>query len=132
MVELSDTPLEMGSVRPVKILGVLALLDEDETDWKLLALDSGHKLADSIHSLADLETHFPGSVDRVRHWFQFYKTTDGKAENEFAFEGAARDVGLAQAIVWETHASWAALCRGEIPAGELHIPDQVPSAAKGE
>jgi inorganic pyrophosphatase len=38
-----------GQVKQVKILGVMALLDEGETDWKLIAIDIKDPLADQIN-----------------------------------------------------------------------------------
>lgn len=87
VVELSDAPLAMGSVNAVKVLGVLALLDEEETDWKVLAINADHPLAPQLKNAEDVELHFPGKIDAVREWFRNYKTTDGKAVNEFAFDG---------------------------------------------
>jgi inorganic pyrophosphatase len=34
-----------GQVKQVKILGVMALLDEGETDWKLIAIDVNDPMA---------------------------------------------------------------------------------------
>ena len=42
------------------------------------------------------------------------------------------DVGFAHRVIWDTHAAWAALCRGEIKPVDLVIPKVVPKAAKGE
>jgi inorganic pyrophosphatase len=75
VIELSETPMKMGAVKAVKIIGVLALLDEGETDWKLLALDSEHPLADQIKSKEDVELHFPGLIHTIREWLRNYKTT---------------------------------------------------------
>jgi inorganic pyrophosphatase len=97
VVELSDAPLAMGSVNAVKVLGVLALLDEEETDWKVLAINADHPLASQLKNAEDVELHFPGKIDAVREWFRNYKTTDGKAVNEFAFDGKVSAV-LSHAI----------------------------------
>ncbi len=40
-----------GSVVAVKILGVLALIDEGETDWKIIAIDVNDILAKDIYDL---------------------------------------------------------------------------------
>lgn len=132
VVELSSGPIEIGHVKTVKIVGVLALLDENETDWKLLAVDVDHPLASKVRTLEDVEEHFPKSMHRVREWFRHYKTTDGKPQNVFGFEERFLDVGYAHKVIWETHAAWAALCKGEVPKMELWIPQEVPKAAKGE
>lgn len=38
-----------GQIKQVKILGVLALLDEGETDWKLLAIDIRDPMAEKLN-----------------------------------------------------------------------------------
>lgn len=75
VVELSKEPIQMGAVRAVKVVGVIALLDEGETDWKILAIDSTNPLADSVKTIEDIETHFPGQINTVREWLRNYKTT---------------------------------------------------------
>ncbi len=37
-----------GSIIPVKIVGVLGLIDEGETDWKLIGIDIRDKLASQV------------------------------------------------------------------------------------
>lgn len=36
-------------MKQVKILGVMALLDEGETDWKLIAIDINDPMADKVN-----------------------------------------------------------------------------------
>ena len=38
-----------GEVKAVKVLGVMALIDEGETDWKLLAIDVNDPLASKMN-----------------------------------------------------------------------------------
>jgi inorganic pyrophosphatase len=38
-----------GEVKQVKILGVMALIDEGETDWKVLAIDVKDPLASKMN-----------------------------------------------------------------------------------
>ena len=38
VIEFGTRQLATGSVTPVKVLGVLALLDSGETDWKILVM----------------------------------------------------------------------------------------------
>lgn len=49
VVEIGETSLEFGSITPVKILGCLALIDEDETDWKIITIRKDHPLADKTN-----------------------------------------------------------------------------------
>ena len=42
------------------MLGTLALIDDGETDWKLLAIDVNDPLAKSLNDIGDLEKLMPG------------------------------------------------------------------------
>ena len=46
-----------GSVVPVKVLGALALIDEGETDWKIVTIDVRDPLANEIKDLARFLFH---------------------------------------------------------------------------
>ena len=41
--------------------------------------------------IEDVEREMPGTVAGIRDWYKYYKTVDGKPENEYAFGGAAKD-----------------------------------------
>ena len=42
------------------MLGTLALIDDGETDWKLLAIDVNDPLAKSLNDIGDVEKLMPG------------------------------------------------------------------------
>ena len=52
--------------------------------------------------------------DAIREWFKMYKTADGKPENSFAFDGAAKDKAFALQIVEETNQSYLNLLAGKL------------------
>jgi len=107
VVELSDTPLVCGQISSVKVLGLLGLIDEGETDWKVLALDTAHKSAEKINSLDDVDSVLgAGTLDSVRDWFKMYKTTDGKPENSFTHGGAYLGADKAVDVIYECHRHW--------------------------
>lgn len=93
----------------------MALLDEGETDWKVIVLDVEDKLADKVTDIGDLEKHCPGLIEATRHWFKVYKVPDGKALNEFAFNGQVKDRAFALKVINETHAYWKDLYEGRVP-----------------
>ena len=68
----------MGDVVPVKILGTIALIDEGETDWKLLAIDTRDPMAERINDIEDVEEHMPGLIKATVEWFKNYKIPDGE------------------------------------------------------
>nr|CAG8435061.1 7322_t:CDS:2 [Entrophospora candida] len=71
-----------GQVKQVKVLGIMALLDED------------------------VEKHLPGLLRASNEWFRIYKIPDGKPENQFAFSGEAKNKKYATEIIHETHEAW--------------------------
>ena len=46
--DIGTTLHKTGSIIPVKIVGVLGLIDEGETDWKLIGIDIRDKLASEV------------------------------------------------------------------------------------
>jgi inorganic pyrophosphatase len=80
-----------GQVKQVKVLGVMALLDEDETDWKVIVIDINDPLAPKLNDVEDVERHLPGLLRATNEWFRIYKIPDGKPENQFAFTGECKN-----------------------------------------
>mmetsp|Transcript_22582 Transcript_22582/g.40036 ORF Transcript_22582/g.40036 Transcript_22582/m.40036 type:complete len:269 (+) Transcript_22582:67-873(+) len=96
-----------GEVYPVKLLGILGMIDEGEMDWKAIAIDAADPLAEQINSVKDLEHHMPNKLEAIVNWFKYYKVPDGKPVNTFAFDDQAKDVDFTMDIVDLTHKSWA-------------------------
>ncbi|KAF9918354.1 Inorganic pyrophosphatase [Linnemannia zychae] len=113
--EIGEAVGYTGQIKQVKALGVMALLDEGETDWKVIVIDVKDPLAEKLNDIHDVEEHLPGLLDATREWFRDYKKPDGKPANEFAFNGAAKDKAYATKVINETHAAWARLITGKIP-----------------
>ena len=109
IIELGSQQMAMGSIKPCRVLGSLELIDEGETDHKILCISLDDKDAGSVHSLEDLERVKPGHLDRLRDWLKRYKTSDGKPENNLASE-IPRTASEAIGVIEETHGRWKALC----------------------
>ena len=54
------------------------MIDEGETDWKLLAIDVNDPLADKLNDVADIEQEMPGFLAATVEWFKIYKMPDGR------------------------------------------------------
>lgn len=80
-----------GQVKQVKPLGIMALIDSGETDWKVIVIDVTDPKAEKLNNVQDVEKEFPGLLDGTRRWFRTYKVPDGKAENKWALDGEARN-----------------------------------------
>lgn len=115
VVELTGASLAVGSITPVRILGVLGLIDEGETDWKILTVAHSHEWK----QLTDVPTSV---LDGVIHWFRYYKTTDGKPENQFAFDGKIQSESVALEVVEECHSQYRNLISGHTPNPGLWLP----------
>jgi inorganic pyrophosphatase len=124
LVEIGSSSLSMGSITPVKVLGVLAMLDDGELDWKLIVLNTADPLANEVNDVADIEEHFPGTISGIREWFRWYKTPDGKPINAFGFDEACLDAAFAKHVVEETHDHYLDLIAGRAEPGKLWLPGQ--------
>ena len=131
--EIGEQVGYVGQVKQVKVLGIMALLDEGETDWKVIVVDVLDPLASKLNDIEDVERHLPGLIRATNEWFRcaisplylrtlsdcairIYKIPDGKPENTFAFSGEAKNKKYAMEIIHECHESWRRLITGESPA----------------
>ncbi|EQC30760.1 hypothetical protein SDRG_11521 [Saprolegnia diclina VS20] len=112
VVEIGSHVAATGDVYPVKVLGVLGMIDEDETDWKVIAINVNDPMAAKLDDLNDVLLHLPNTVPSIRTWFRDYKLPDGKPPSQFAFDGKAMDKAFAISVIEQTHASWKALVSG--------------------
>uniref|UniRef100_A0A8C7IL40 inorganic diphosphatase n=1 Tax=Oncorhynchus kisutch TaxID=8019 RepID=A0A8C7IL40_ONCKI len=97
--------------RKLKVLGTLALIDEGETDWKVIVINMEDPEANNFNT---------GYLEATFEWFKKYKVPDGKPENQFAFNGEFKDRDFALKTVKETHEFWKALISKKTNAGELN------------
>ena len=104
--EIGSRILHIGEVRPVKVLGILGMIDEGEMDWKVIAIDAEDPNAKKLNSVADVEKLQPGKIGAIVNWFKHYKVPDGKPINSFAFDEKAQDVAFALDVVSECHGAW--------------------------
>ncbi|ORZ40235.1 inorganic pyrophosphatase [Catenaria anguillulae PL171] len=105
-----------GQVKQVKVLGVMALLDEGETDWKVIVIDVTDPLADKLNDIEDVERHLPGLLRATNEWFRIYKIPDGKPEN----------------VVHETHEAWKRLVNGQAPKNDISVANVSVAGTPGQ
>ena len=53
----------------------MALLDEGETDWKLIAIDINDPLAPKLNDIEDVERHLPGLLRAINEFWRIYKVS---------------------------------------------------------
>jgi len=106
VVEVSRRIALTGEIYPVKLLGVLGMIDEGEMDWKVIGIAQDDPSAEKINTVADLEREMPGKINSIVRWFKCYKMPDGKPENHFAFDDKAKDEEFTMDVVESTHSLW--------------------------
>jgi inorganic pyrophosphatase len=115
VVDLSSSVGKTGDVKKVKVLGTYAMIDEGETDWKVVVIGVDDPLASKINDASDIEANMPGKMKEVFEFLRDYKIPDGKPANQFAFEGALKDRQFALHIIEETNKQWEGLVADAAP-----------------
>lgn len=108
-----------GSVVQVKVLGTMCLVDEGETDWKIIAIDVTDPMAKELNDIDDVEKHMPGFVKATNEWFAIYKIPDGKPKNQFGFNGEAKNRAFSMKVIEECNHQWQALIGKTVDNGDI-------------
>jgi len=104
--EVGDSPVATGTVLPVRVLGILAMIDSGETDWKVIVINAEEADSKGIRNMEDLEEKSPGLAATVKSFFTIYKVPAGKGENQFAYNGEIQDKQLADDVISFLHLEW--------------------------
>lgn len=119
VMEFGSKPLTMGSITPCRVIGSLELIDEGETDHKIICISLTDRDAARINSIADLQAVKPDVLPRLLDWLKRYKTSDGKPENTLLSETPKSAIEAMQ-VIEENHNRWLALCgKGGFITGTL-------------
>lgn len=111
--EIGARIIKPGAIRPVKVLGILGMIDEGECDWKVVVIDAEDKWAPFINDIDDVEKEMPGMLDAIREWYRTYKIPDGKPPNVFCLDEKFMDKKYADAVIDECHHAWEELLSGD-------------------
>ena len=116
-LEIGETALEPGSITSVKALGVLAMIDDGELDWKVLCVRESEesKYPNGIDDVPD------AVKDGIREWFRWYKTPDGKPLNEFGFDEKWLGEKEVLEVIEETNGAWKRLMAGKVQPDGLWL-----------
>jgi len=121
VVEIGSETLASGTVEPVKVLGVLAMIDDGELDWKIIGIRASDKLAPELNDISCVEAKCPGVISGIREWFRWDKTPAGTPLNAFGYDEKALDKKMALEVIEETHDAWKKLREGKTDKGKLWI-----------
>lgn len=117
--------VNVGDVRPVKVLGVLCMIDDGEADWKVVVIDADDKWAPFLNDIGDVEKHLPGTLNAIREWFRTYKIPDGKPPNVFGLNERFMDKAYTMQIIKECNQAWKELITGEKERKIQHHDEEV-------
>ena len=105
-IEIGMTQLKTGSVTPIKVLGVLGMIDDGQMDWKVICVNHADPISRFLDDIEDVPKFLPGCLEALREWLRVYKICQGGVENKFAFDGEFRNKAFAMKVMSESHRMW--------------------------
>lgn len=88
-----------GAIVPVEIIGAIKMMDSGEVDDKYIAVVAHSGPFSGIKNLSELTEKYPGSLEIIRLWFEYYK------HGSMHFVGYVNS-DLAMASVLKAHETW--------------------------
>ena len=67
------------------------VIDQGETDWKVIAIDVTDPIASMLQDIDDVERCLPGFLDSLKNWYRQYRVPEGKGENQIGLGGELKD-----------------------------------------
>lgn len=113
VIEIGFAQIEVGSVVPVKPLGILALIQDGKLAWKIIGVHVGDPIAAEVHDLEQLDAKHPEVVKEIREWFRSYATTDGKPVNTYGLAEKAQPRAMANSVIAQAFDGWRELRNGD-------------------
>ncbi|EHK46961.1 hypothetical protein TRIATDRAFT_298819 [Trichoderma atroviride IMI 206040] len=113
-------PGYVGQIRTVKILGGIAMIDDETTDWKIIGINVNDPLSQVVDTIDDLEKYRPGLKQTFYDWFVYYKLFRSGTLNTI-FGNKYQDSNTARDIVGESHGFWKDLISGKEDPGKISI-----------
>eukprot|EP01120_Amphizonella_sp_Union-15-10_P005156 TRINITY_DN158_c0_g1_i1.p1 TRINITY_DN158_c0_g1~~TRINITY_DN158_c0_g1_i1.p1 ORF type:complete len:278 (-),score=49.40 TRINITY_DN158_c0_g1_i1:119-952(-) len=109
VVDVGRRMVARGEVVRARILGALAMIDEGETDWKIIVCNIEDPKIRWIEDIDQLEEKKKGIHYAIREYFRNYKLPDGKPLNTFAFNEKFLPKEKALEVIQEHHEQWKTL-----------------------
>ncbi|PNH10321.1 Inorganic pyrophosphatase 2, mitochondrial [Tetrabaena socialis] len=79
-IEIGAAPIPVGGVVRVKLLGALSLVDQGETDWKMVVINVKDPNATKWDDIIDVPA---AKRQQLYDFFRTYKVAEGKQANHF-------------------------------------------------
>lgn len=84
VVVLTTYPLLSGILVPVRMVAIMNMIDDGESDAKIIAVPKKDPRWDSVKDLNDINPH---TIKEIEHFFATYKKVQNKSVEVGGFEG---------------------------------------------
>lgn len=85
---LGSDPLFPGCVVEARPIGLLKMIDGNEADYKILAVQTKNPRFENIKDISDIKSVHEHSLKEISHFFSAYKELEGKKVKIQNWEGA--------------------------------------------
>jgi inorganic pyrophosphatase len=116
--DISSLPQRSGSIYSVKILGAFAMIDCDETDWKVVAINQSDDMASSYNDINDVPDNILNTIEDFLINYKVDDTTDNTHINTFADQKIWPQCDVID-IISTTHRLWNNLVSNRTEIAEL-------------
>lgn len=100
--DISDIASKTGDVIDLKVLGAIAMIDDGETDWKIIGINVLDAKANELHDIDSVDKNV---LTNITNFLKNYKIPEGKTPS-FGFDGIAQNKEIALDVIAETHKQW--------------------------
>jgi len=119
VIEIGSTPLPIGTVISVKVLGAIKMIDQGEVDYKIIVIRQSE--ANSAVANTVTEDFASSSIGRnMMDWLINYKLPEGKGKNEV--DNKFMSASASAEIIDHTHALWKKLTQGTLNNPGYSLP----------
>ena len=108
IIDIGYLPKNSGDIIKVKVLGVIPMIDDGETDWKIISINKDDPLSKKLNDINDVKKYIPGLIEASFNWFRNYKFARKGTKATFALNGKPGDKKLAETIINQGHEHWLA------------------------
>jgi hypothetical protein len=71
VLEIGEQVGFVGQVKQVKPLGLVALMEDDRVDWKIIVVDIQDPNAAELNDISDIHRLFPGMMFATKEWLRY-------------------------------------------------------------
>ncbi|AFZ78946.1 inorganic pyrophosphatase, putative [Theileria equi strain WA] len=121
IIDIGRKTANVGDIIPMKPVGGLALIDQDEIDWKIFAISPHDEHFNDINDLEDIDLYYPGTTTGICEFFRWYKTPKGKPLNKFLPNKMFITRDEAIEAINKTHTHYKDLLEGKLKS-DLWLP----------